>query len=343
MSAGSYTNTNITVGADGRVTSASNGSGEMVYPSTGIPTSMGTSWGASYSASNPIPASIAPGTAQSYPGAGIPTSTGSAWGSSYNNFNPIPINDLAPGYPYAALSGAPSLSSPPPIGNTTPNSGNFTSLNATGPITSTNTSGAEGIGGGFGPAPAGGTNDLPACGVGVWNVWGGSDTSAIHWCANSTTVNTLTPGKHVLSGSMQGPTSAISGTGSAATLYSYTIPGGTFSAGMGVKCYGRLRHTLGSSTVTMYWKLGNTTYTYPTTFTTGNQGGEAAIEIFTPSSLSSEVVNVPWAAFGGTTESPYTGLAWTENLANTDTIYLQFSVANNDKLTGDMFWCETIQ
>lgn len=320
----------------------SGGSG-MIYPGAGIASSTGSAWGTSYSTSNPVPATIAPGVVGAYPSAGIANSTGTAWGTSYGSTNPIPAGDVAAGYPYTSLSGAPSFASPPPIGSTTPNSGSFTSLNATGPITSTNTSGAEGIGGGFGPAPAGGANDLPACGAGVWNVWGGSDSSAIHWCANSTTVNTLTPAKHVLSGSMQGPTSAMSGTGSAATLYSYTIPAGTFSVGMGVKCYGRLRHTSGSATVTMYWKLGSTTYTYPTTFTTGNNGGEASIEIFTPSSVASEVVNVPWAAFGGTTESPYTGLAWSENLANADTIYLQFNVASTDQVKGDMFWCETIQ
>jgi len=151
------------------------------------------------------------------------------------------------------------------------------------------------------------------------------------------------PAAHVLSGSMQGPTAAITGTGSAATLYSYNLPAGIFSVGMGVKCFVRLRHTTGSANTTIYWKLGSTTYTYPTSFTTGNNGGDASIEIFTPASLTAEVVNIPWASFGGNTQSPYTGLAWSENLANADTIYLQFNVASTDKVTGDMFWCSTIQ
>ena len=148
---------------------------------------------------------------------------------------------------------------------------------------------------------------------------------------------------HVLSGSLQGPTAAISGTGGAATLYSYSIPGGTFSVGMGVKCFARFRHTTGSSTVTMSWKLGSSSYTYPSTFTTGTTGADASIEIFTFSSLNSQTVNFPWASFGGTTQTPYTGNAWSENLSNADTISLQFSVANTDKLTGDSFWCSTIQ
>jgi hypothetical protein len=151
------------------------------------------------------------------------------------------------------------------------------------------------------------------------------------------------PASHVLSGSMQGPTSAVTGTGSATNLYSYAIPAGTFSVGMGVKCFARLRHTTGSATSTVYWKLGSTTYTYPTNFTTGNLGGDASIEIFTFSALSSQTVNLPWATFGGNTQSPTTGLSWSENLANADTIYLQFSVANTDKFTGDSFWCSTIQ
>jgi hypothetical protein len=110
-----------------------------------------------------------------------------------------------------------------------------------------------------------------------------------------------------------------------------------------VKCFARFRHTTGSSTVTVSWKLGGSSYTYPSTYTTGTTGADASIEIFTFSSLISQTVNFPWASFGGTTETPYTGNAWSENLSNADTIYLQFSVANTDKLTGDSFWCSTIQ
>ena len=151
------------------------------------------------------------------------------------------------------------------------------------------------------------------------------------------------PASHVLSGSMQGPTAAVSGTGSTVALYNYPIAAGTFSAGMGVKCFARFRHTTGTAAVTIAWKLGSTTYTYPSTYTTGTTGADASIEIFTFSSLTSETVNIPWASFGGTTESPYTGNTWSENLNNADTIALQFSVANTDKLTGDSFWCSTIQ
>ena len=151
------------------------------------------------------------------------------------------------------------------------------------------------------------------------------------------------PASHLVSGTIQGPTSAITGTGSTASLYSVNLPAGTFSVGTGIKCFARARHTTGSATVTVGWKLGSTAYTYPTTYTTGNNGGDASIEIFTFSSLSAQTVNVPWAAFGGTTESPYSGLAWTENLANSDTLSFTFNVANTDKMTGDSFYCQTIQ
>ncbi len=151
------------------------------------------------------------------------------------------------------------------------------------------------------------------------------------------------PAMHVVSGTIQGPTSAITGTGSTAALYSVSLPAGTFSVGTGIKCFARARHTTGSATVTVGWKLGSTAYTYPTTYTTGNNGGDASIEIFTFSSLTAETVNVPWAAFGGTTIAPYTGLAWTENLASADTLSFTFNVASTDKMTGDSFYCQTIQ
>ena len=142
---------------------------------------------------------------------------------------------------------------------------------------------------------------------------------------------------------LQGPKSAVSGAGSMTALYSVTIPAGTFSVGTGLRCTARSRHTTGSGSVSMGWRLGSTTYTYPTAYTTGTTGGDASIEIFTFSSLTAETVNIPWASFGGTTEASYTGLAWSENLSGAATLQFMFNAASSEKLTGDSFYCMTIQ
>jgi hypothetical protein len=80
-------------------------------------------------------------------------------------------------------------------------------------------------------------------------------------------------GVHLVSGSMQGPTAAITGTGSQIALYSATVPAGTFAAGTGLKCRAFFHHSTGSANVTMQWKLGGTTWNYPNTFSTGNSPG----------------------------------------------------------------------
>ena len=153
----------------------------------------------------------------------------------------------------------------------------------------------------------------------------------------------IVPATHIIAGTAQGPTSAITGTGSSIALYSVTLPAGTFSVGTGVKCFARARHTTGSASVSIGWKLGSTSYTYPSPSTTASTGADVSIEIFTFSSLTAETVNFPWGALGGTTEAPYTGLAWSENLANADTLSFTFNVASTDKMTGDSFYCQTIQ
>jgi len=68
----------------------------------------------------------------------------------------------------------------------------------------------------------------------------------------------------------------------------------------------------------------------------------ADIEILTPSSLSSQVVTLPFSFFGGTTESPQT-VTWNENLANADTISINSTLPPPTKMTGDAFYCQTVQ
>jgi len=54
-------------------------------------------------------------------------------------------------------------------------------------------------------------------------------------------------------------------------------------------------------------------------------------------------VNIPWASFGGATQTPYTGLAWSENVTGAITLQYVFNTNATDKLTGDGFYCVTIQ
>lgn len=273
----------------------------------------------------------------------------------------------------APLDVAPALVSPPPIGNTTPNTVAATSLtyqSVTGVqyLVSKYANFQDAINAAVGSGQVTGVvvDDRTTAYMGAgFNI---PDSVTVQLAPVSYTINStitfnngydvvtagiiLQPGGRLLGASTStnhgtilqpanGLNADLPGTGSMVNIYSKTIPAGTFAIGNGVHCYARMHHT-GSATVTMQWALGSNTQNYPTTFSGSTYEVLADIEILTPASLSSELVTLPFTFFGGTTESPQT-VTWSDNLANADTIAINFSVASTDHLTGDAFYCQTIQ
>jgi hypothetical protein len=152
------------------------------------------------------------------------------------------------------------------------------------------------------------------------------------------------PGMHLVSGTMVGPQSGIVGNSGDQNVFSVAIPAGTTSAGTGFKCYARWAKSATSNAVTYKWVLGATTLATQSVGASTSGNWLTDIEIFTPSSLSSEVASVSPLIAGTTIQSgPQVGLAASENLANAATLKLTFNAASSETITPKTFYCTTIR
>jgi hypothetical protein len=150
-------------------------------------------------------------------------------------------------------------------------------------------------------------------------------------------------GSHLVTGTLQGVTSQITGNSSDQNIYSATLPAGTFATGQGVRCSARWTHSSTSTAVTYKWWLGGTTVAYGS-LTSASQNFLSDVEIFTPASVSSEVINLS-PIIGGTTilAGPSNGNTASENLANATTVKFTFNMPASDWVKGATFYCQTVQ
>ncbi len=152
------------------------------------------------------------------------------------------------------------------------------------------------------------------------------------------------PGMHLVSGTMVGPQSGIVGNGGDQNVFSVTIPAGTTSAGTGFKCYARWAKSSNSNAVTYKWVLGGTTLATQSVGASSSGNWLTDIEIFTPSSLSSQVASVsPLIAGTAIQSGPQVGLTASENLANAATLKLTFNAASSETITPKTFYCTTVR
>ncbi len=170
-----------------------------------------------------------------------------------------------------------------------------------------------------------------------------NSTTATVGTLNVTTCNGCGTGMRLVSGTMQGATGNLTGNSTDQTIYSATLPAGTFRTGAGAHCFAKWTHPTASGAITYKWTLGTTTWAY-SGYTSSSQNIAADIEILTISSLSSESVNLS-PVIAGTVigiGGSY-GNSGSENLANADTIKLTFNGGSSDQIKGATFYCQTVQ
>jgi hypothetical protein len=151
-------------------------------------------------------------------------------------------------------------------------------------------------------------------------------------------------GAHLVSGTMQGNTATLTGNSADETIYSATLPAGTFTVGTGAHCWAKWQHTLnGSSAITYKWTLGATTVAYAA-FTSASQSVSSDIEVLTPSALTSQIINLSAVIAGNGFQAGQSyGNTGSENLANADTIKFTFNAGSGEQVKGMSFYCQTIQ
>ncbi len=168
-------------------------------------------------------------------------------------------------------------------------------------------------------------------------------TTATVGTLNVTTCNGCGTGTRLVAGTMQGATSTLTGNSADQTIYTATLPAGTFTVGGGAHCYAKWTHPTSSGAITYKWTLGTTTWAYGS-YTSASQNISSDIEILTITSLASQSVNLS-PVIAGTVigiGGSY-GNTGAENLANADTIKLTFNAGSSDQVKGATFYCQTVQ
>jgi hypothetical protein len=150
-------------------------------------------------------------------------------------------------------------------------------------------------------------------------------------------------GTRLVAGTMQGATSTLIGNGTDQTVYTASLPAGTFTVGGGAHCYAKWTHPTASGAITYKWTLGTTTWAYGG-YTSASQNLAADLEVLTISSLASQSVNLsPVIAGTAIGIGGSYGNAGGENLANADTIKFTFNGGSSDQVKGATFYCQTVQ
>jgi hypothetical protein len=141
----------------------------------------------------------------------------------------------------------------------------------------------------------------------------------------------------------QGPGSAVTGTGAAATYFTCTLPAGVMGAGQGIIITAVAKHTSGAAAVTYTLSFGGTSTTAAAPAGAANQLERLTYLIMNnPGSTSAQTIStLGQDSNAGSNSIKLDTVAI--NTASAVTINLQFNVAATDAITPEMFLVELKQ
>jgi hypothetical protein len=137
----------------------------------------------------------------------------------------------------------------------------------------------------------------------------------------------------------QGPAGAVTGTGSAVTLYTYTLPGGVMGVGKGIRISWAASHTTGTASVTYAVTYGGQTLLTNANANTGQ--GATVIMVFNIGATNSQR-GFPVSALGHQGNNAALVSTSVDSTVN-QVINMTFSAANTEQITPEMFVVELIQ
>jgi hypothetical protein len=141
----------------------------------------------------------------------------------------------------------------------------------------------------------------------------------------------------------QGPGSAVTGTGAAATYFTCTLPAGVMGAGQGIIITAMAKHTTGTAAVTYTLSFGGTSTTAVAPTGAANQLERVSYLIMNnPGSTSAQTISTLGQDSNAGSNSIKLDTA-TVSTASAVTINLQFNVASTDAVTPEMFLVELKQ
>jgi hypothetical protein len=141
----------------------------------------------------------------------------------------------------------------------------------------------------------------------------------------------------------QGPVSAVTGTGAAATYYTCALPAGVMGAGQGIIITVVAKHTAGTAAVTYTLSFGGTSTTAVLPGGAANQLEHITYLIMNnPGSTNAQTISTLGQDSNGGTNSIKLDTA-AVSTASAVTINLQFNVAATDAITPEMFLVELKQ
>src|SRR5579872_4238940 len=141
----------------------------------------------------------------------------------------------------------------------------------------------------------------------------------------------------------QGPATAVTGTGAAAVYYTCTLPAGVMGAGQGIIITAVAKHTTGTAAISYTLSFGGTSTTAVLPGGAANQVERITYLVMNNAgSTSAQTISTVGQDSNGGTNSIKLDTA-AVSTGSAVTINLQFSVANTDAITPEMFLVELKQ